>query len=67
MNTDITKGKIKQFKGDVQAKWGRITDDDFDKAQGNETKLLGVIQQKYGYTKQQAQQEWDKFKQKIAA
>ena len=35
MNQDIISGKWNQVKGKAQAKWGDLTDDDFDVAEGN--------------------------------
>ncbi|MCR2669623.1 CsbD family protein, partial [Salmonella enterica] len=35
MNKDIISGKWSQLKGKAQAKWGDLTNDDFDVAEGN--------------------------------
>ena len=63
MNSDILQGKGKQLKGNVKAAFGKLTDDDLTQAEGNADKLLGKLQARYGYTKAQAQAEWDKFVQ----
>lgn len=43
MNTDIIKGKWKQLKGDIQKKWGQLTDDDLDVAEGHTEYLAGKL------------------------
>jgi len=64
MNSDILQGKWKQLKGNVKETFGKLTDDDLTQAEGSADKLLGVLQARYGYTKEQAQTEWNKFAQK---
>lgn len=61
MNEDIFKGKWKQFRGQIQQTWGDITNDDLDRIEGERTEFEGVLQERYGYTKERAQQEVDKF------
>ena len=51
MNKDILQGKWRQMKGAVQAKWGKLTDDDLDQIQGNYDMLVGKIQERYGYSR----------------
>ena len=60
MNTDVLKGKWKQMRGDVKKWWGNLTDDDFDKIEGERDKLVGRIQERYGYAKDQAEAEVDR-------
>lgn len=60
MNKNIFEGKWKQVRGDVKVWWGKLTDDDLDKVEGNYDKLIGLLQEKYGYTQEQAQVEWEK-------
>jgi uncharacterized protein YjbJ (UPF0337 family) len=60
MNNNVFEGKWKQFRGEVKIWWGKLTDDDLDKVEGNYDKLIGLLQEKYGYTQQQAQEEWEK-------
>ena len=61
MNTDILQGKWKQMRGSVKSFFGKLTDDDLTTVEGNADKLLGVLQERYGYTREQAQTEWEKY------
>jgi uncharacterized protein YjbJ (UPF0337 family) len=60
MNNNIFEGKWKQVRGEVKIWWGKLTDDDLDKVEGKFDKLVGLLQEKYGYTEQQAKDEWEK-------
>ncbi len=57
MNKDVMQGKWKQMRGEIKQKWGRLTDNDIDQAQGNADKLAGLLQEKYGYSHDKAEQE----------
>ena len=61
MNEDILKGKWKEIKGGIKEKWGDLTDDDITQIEGEQEKLVGVLQAKYGYTKEKAQEEYNDF------
>ena len=64
MNTDILQGKWRQLKGEARVQWGKLTDDDLDQVQGQAEKLVGLVQERYGYDRQQAEQEVDSFVQR---
>ncbi|MDB5492103.1 MAG: hypothetical protein JWO78_1952 [Micavibrio sp.] len=55
MNKDIFSGKWKQFKGDLQSKWGKLTDDDLETINGDIEKLAGKLQESYGLTRDQVE------------
>lgn len=61
MNSDVLEGKWKQLKGKVQQKWGDLTDDDLDRVSGRREELVGLIQERYGYARQEAEEEVDNF------
>jgi len=52
MNQDQVKGQWEQLKGRAKKAWGELTDDDFKKAEGSADKLHGIIQAKFGDTKE---------------
>ena len=60
MNDDIIKGNWKQMRGQMRQWWGKLTDDDFEQAAGRKDKLVGRLQERYGYNRQQAEQEVDR-------
>ena len=57
MNQDVCAGQWKQIRGELQAWWGTRAESDFDKIGGQKDKLVGIVQEKYGYAREQAQQE----------
>ena len=61
MNEDIFKGKWKELKGSVKEKWGDLTDDEVTELEGKTEKLVGILQSKYGYSQDKAQDEYNKF------
>lgn len=60
MNNDVLQGKWKQLRGEVKTWWGKLTDDDLDVIAGHKDKLVGKIQEKYGYAREQARDEVEK-------
>ena len=60
MNKDIFEGNWKQIKGEVKAWWGKLTDDDLERAEGKYEVFAGLLQEKYGYTREHAANEIDK-------
>ena len=61
MNKDVMEGKWKQLRGEVKKWWGQLTDDDLDTVAGNKEKLIGKLQERYGYTQVEAEQQIDDF------
>jgi len=59
MNEDILKGQWKQVRGKIKEWWGVLTDDDLDRIDGQRDQLIGMLQEKYGFTKDQATRELD--------
>lgn len=60
MNRDTLEGKWKQMRGEARSWWGKLTDDDLDRAAGKFEVLTGILQEKYGYSREQAGDEIDK-------
>jgi len=61
MNWDIAEGNWKQFKGKVKSQWGKLTDDQLDVIAGKRIELAGRIQEAYGITKDEAEQQIEQF------
>lgn len=64
MNRDWMAGQWKEFKGDVHARWGKLTNDELDVIAGRREQLVGRIQKLYGASREQVERElnemWEK-------
>lgn len=65
MNDDVFEGRWRQWKGEMQRLWGKLTDDDFDRAEGNRDKLIGSLQERYGWERNHAERELDRFTENV--
>ena len=54
MNWDQVEGNWKQFKGKVKQQWGDLTDDDLNRIEGRQEELSGVLQKRYGKSREEA-------------
>lgn len=61
MNWDSIAGEWKEAKGKLRAKWGKLTDDDFETIAGKKDVLIGRIQQRYGFKRDEAERNVDEF------
>lgn len=66
MNKDQVKGKWHQLKGEAKIQWGKLTNDDLDQIDGNTEKLIGLIQERYGYARERAAKEVERFQNRHA-
>jgi uncharacterized protein YjbJ (UPF0337 family) len=57
MNWDQIEGKWNQLKGSAKQKWGKFTDDDLEYIAGHRDILIGKLQERYGYAKEEAQKK----------
>ena len=60
MNKDVFEGKWKQMRGQAKDWWGKLTDDDLDRVGGKFDLFVGLLQEKYGYTRERAEEEIDR-------
>ena len=67
MNSDTLAGKWKEIKGDLRKAWGNITDDEWEKTKGDSTAIAGILQQKYGFAKEDASEKVARFMDKYAS
>lgn len=59
INENVLKGSWKQVKGEMQRLWGDISNDEWDKAQGNATSLAGLVQKKYGLSQAEVETKFN--------
>jgi uncharacterized protein YjbJ (UPF0337 family) len=64
MNRDILAAQWKQLRGEIRIRWGKLTDNDLDMVQGRWEKLVGLLQERYAYTRAKAEAELDAFLEK---
>ncbi len=66
MNEDIFKGRWKEFRGQLKEWWGELTEDDINRVDGSQERLVGILQQKYGYAKDRALSELSRHIDKLS-
>ena len=60
MNKDIFEGKWKQMRGQAKVWWSKLTDDDLERSGGKADQLIGLLQEKYGYSRERAEEEYNR-------
>ena len=60
MNHNLFAEQWKQMRGRLKSWWSKLTDDDFESIEGQKNKLIGPVEEKYGYTRDQAREEVDR-------
>ncbi|WP_134625233.1 CsbD family protein [Pseudomonas aeruginosa] len=65
MNSDVIKGKWKQLTGKIKERWRDLTDDDLQAADGHAEYLVGKLQERYGWSKERAEQEVRDFSDRL--
>lgn len=61
MDENVFEGKWKELRGRVQERWGELTDNELDQIEGKSEKMIGLLQAKYGYASDKAEQEFNEF------
>ena len=61
MNPEILKGRWNQLRGEIRTRWGKLTDDDLTQIQGHAEKMIGKLQERYGYKREEAEKELNDF------
>jgi uncharacterized protein YjbJ (UPF0337 family) len=67
MTWDEIKGNWREYKGRVREKWGELTDDDIDRIAGKRDQLLGILQNRYGKTREAAEKEIKEFEERLTS
>jgi uncharacterized protein YjbJ (UPF0337 family) len=61
MNWDRISGKWTEHKGKIRERWAKLTDDDLNRIAGKRDQLLGVLQERYGWVREQAERQIKDF------
>lgn len=65
MNMDQVQGNWKQFKGKAQERWGELTNDELDRAEGRREQLVGLVQARYGKARAEAERDVDDWYRRL--
>jgi uncharacterized protein YjbJ (UPF0337 family) len=57
MDWDAIERNWTELKGEVKHQWSKLTDEDVEFVKGKYAELLGLLQERYGHAKEQAEQE----------
>ncbi len=61
MNWDSIKSNWKQHRGRIKAQWSKLTDDQLDVIDGQRDQLAGKIQEAYGVSRAEAENQIRNF------
>jgi uncharacterized protein YjbJ (UPF0337 family) len=61
MNWDVVRGKWNQVKGKAREEWGDITDDEWQQLKGDRDQLVGKVQERYGWARNDAEHRVDNW------
>jgi uncharacterized protein YjbJ (UPF0337 family) len=50
-----------EWKGEVRARWGRLTEEDWQSVEADREQLLLALQQRYGWSREEAEVEFQTF------
>ena len=65
MNEDTIKGQWKQLSGNIKRQWGKLTDDDLTRAEGDTEYLTGRVQERYGMARDEAERQVRDFERSL--
>ena len=57
MGWDEVERSWNELKGEVKRQWSKLTDEDVEIIKGKYAQLLGLLQERYGHAKEQAERE----------
>jgi uncharacterized protein YjbJ (UPF0337 family) len=61
MNWDQVQGSWRNYSGQAKIAFAKLSDADLAEAAGSREKLEGIIQKRYGYAKEEAKTQVDKW------
>jgi uncharacterized protein YjbJ (UPF0337 family) len=64
MSDEQAASEWKEFAGMVKQEWSELTDEDLTVIKGKADELAGVIQQRYGVDREEAERQIDSFKRR---
>jgi uncharacterized protein YjbJ (UPF0337 family) len=67
MNWDQIKGDWKATGDKIKLTWGKLSEDDLTAISGQRNQLAGLLQERYGWQKAEAENKVDKFARELTA
>ncbi len=61
MFSTMIEGQWRQLQGKIKEEWGNLTDDDLTRVNGQYDQMVGLLQERYGYEKAEAETRWARF------
>jgi uncharacterized protein YjbJ (UPF0337 family) len=61
MNDDMVEARWRQVGGQTRKWWGKLSDDDLERIGGNAERLADALQERYGYTRQHAEAQSNRW------
>ena len=61
LSNDILEARWQQMGGQTRKWWGKLTDDDLERIGGSAERLADALQEKYGYTRQHAESQSNRW------
>lgn len=58
MNRAVFEGQWKQMRDQIRDWWGELTIGDLDRVGGSFDQFIGLLQEKYGYSRKRAEEEF---------
>lgn len=58
---EILRGQWGQLRGRIRQQWGKLSDDDLEQIQGDADLLVGKLQEHYGRSREQLEQELERW------
>lgn len=65
MPWDHIEGRWQQLRGTLGEQWGKLTNDDIDVIAGKRDQLVGILQQRYGRTRDEVERQVREFENRL--
>lgn len=66
MDKNVFEGAWTEVKGEIRKVWGKITGDELESTKGDVESISGLVQQKYGHTKDEVSAKLTEMKDRFA-
>jgi ElaB/YqjD/DUF883 family membrane-anchored ribosome-binding protein len=60
-NVDVLRTRWRDLRDDIQRHWGRLSEPQIEAVRGDVDELVDLVQETYGYNRERARDEVDRF------